>query len=209
MGAPIDLTGQRFGMLTVIEETSPHITSGGSKQRQWVCHCDCGNRTITTTQNLRSGDTRSCGCYEKRSKKENATIHGESRTKLHNIWKAMRKRCRNENSSDYKYYGGKGVSVCDDWNDYASFRNWALSNGFKDGLTIDRIDSSCGYSPENCRWISIKEQSNNRTNNRRFTHNGENHTIAEWSEITHIPYHTLYMRLYHGKTIDESIAMGA
>ena len=117
-------------MLTVIEETSPHITSGGSKQRQWVCHCDCGNRTITTTQNLRSGDTRSCGCYEKRSKKENATIHGESRTKLHNIWKAMRKRCRNENSSDYKYYGGK-LEYIKDLDAYATEVTVVYSNSWQ------------------------------------------------------------------------------
>ena len=112
MGAPIDLTGKRFGRLVVVSEASPHYSKGGSKQRQWNCLCDCGKEIITTTQNLRKGDTKSCGCLKIEMNINNATTHGDSKSKLYSVWKAMRKRCKNTHNSDYKYYGCKGIKVC-------------------------------------------------------------------------------------------------
>ena len=206
MGAPVNLTGQNFGRIIVLYEVEPHITIGGSKQRQWRCRCDCGNEFVTTTQNLRSGDTRSCGCLSTETRQQNATTHGGSGTKLYKIWKAMKKRCTNVNSSDYKYYGGKGVSVCPEWSDsFTAFRDWSENNGYRNGLTIDRIDNDKGYEPCNCRWVDMKSQCNNRSTNKYYTLDGVTHTISEWARISNIKYSTLYMRLLNGMPIGEAI----
>lgn len=205
MPAFIDLTGQRFGRLVVLKQVEDHVTKGGSHQKQWLCECDCGNTTITTTQNLRCGDTKSCGCLELETKIKNGTTHGDSGKRLHTIWTAMRRRCSNPSNWDYKYYGGKGVTVCQEWNDYPVFREWAMSNGYSDDLTIDRIDPNGNYEPSNCAWVPIKAQENNRTNNRKYSYNGCTHTISEWAEIYHMPYSRLYMRLQKGLTIDEAL----
>ena len=204
MGAPIDLTGKRFGRLVVVSESSPHYSKGGSKQRQWNCLCDCGKEIITTTQNLRKGDTKSCECLKIEMNINNATTHGDSKSKLYSVWKAMRKRCKNTHNSDYKYYGGKGIKVCNEWDtDFESFKSWSLCNGYNPELTIDRIDLNKDYCPDNCRWVDFKTQCNNRSTNTRYTYDGETHTIAEWSEITGINYSTLYHRIKQGKTINE------
>lgn len=196
MSRALDLTGQRFGRLTVLERAANRLTAGGETKRQWICRCDCGKQIVASTMNLRKGDTKSCGCLKDERTKDRMTQHGESRTKLHNIWKTMRKRCRNEHNSDYAYYGGRGIRVCTEWDEsYEAFRDWAYKNGYEDGLTIDRIDVDRNYEPENCRFVDMKTQCNNRSNSRLITFNGETHTIAEWSEITGIKYHTLYMRI--------------
>ena len=206
MSAPINLTGNRFGRLVVVSEASPRYSKGGSKQRQWNCLCDCGKEIITTTQNLRRGDTKSCGCLKIETNINNATTHGGSKSKLYSVWKAMRKRCNNTHNSDYKYYGGKGIKVCDEWNnDFESFRNWSLCNGYNPELTIDRIDLNKDYCPENCRWVDFKTQCNNRSTNAHYTYNGKTHTLAEWSEISGIKYSTLYHRIKQGKTINEAL----
>lgn len=196
MSRALDLTGQRFGRLIVLERAVDRQTIGGETKRQWLCRCDCGKLIVASTMNLRKGDTKSCGCLKDECTKGRMTQHGESGTRLHNIWKAMRKRCRNERNSDYAYYGGRGIHVCTDWDEsYEAFRDWAYKNGYEDGLTIDRIDVDRDYEPENCRFVDMKTQCNNRSNSRLITFNGETHTIAEWSEITGIKYHTLYMRI--------------
>lgn len=163
----IDLTGKKFGRLTVIsfERLEKHKT-------YWKCACDCGLSVVATGNNLRSGNTKSCGCLRKetaRKQGELNVVHGEShrkRTRLYTIWCGMRQRCENQNRDAFRLYGGKGVTVCEEWNDYESFRSWAYSNGFKDqpngtphkkALSIDRIDPSKGYSPENCQWITRSE----------------------------------------------------
>lgn len=154
----IDLVGDKYGKLTVVEfdRLQNHKT-------YWKCVCDCGLTVVVTGNNLRSGNTTSCGCVHrekvKRLGKANTT-HGEShsnKTRLYGIWSGMRQRCNNPNHHAYSIYGGKGVSVCEAWNDYSVFKEWATSNGYKDNLCIDRIDPSSGYNPENCRWITASE----------------------------------------------------
>lgn len=148
-------------------------------------------------QELRKGDTKSCGCIKSEMDLTRNKTHGESNTRLYRIWKRMRQRCNDVNSSDYSHYGGRGICVCDEWqNDYHAFRNWAMANGYNDQLTLDRIDVDGSYNPDNCRFVTMKTQSNNRTNNQAIEYNGETHTIAEWSDLTGIQYGTLYNRIY-------------
>ena len=126
------------------------------------------------------------------------TFHGETGTRLYRIWRHMRERCELESHMRYDKYGGRGISVCDEWQDYSTFAKWAREHRYRDDLSIDRIDNNGGYSPENCRWSTIKEQNNNKSNCRYITLDGETHTIAEWSDITGIRHSTICQRLAMG-----------
>lgn len=150
----IDLTGQRFGRLSVIER-APNSPGGSA---MWRCKCDCGKETITTTAKLRNGHTRSCGCLGLEHATQAKIKHGATHERLYNVWAAMKQRCYNPHKDGYKYYGGKGVTICDEWReDYAEFKAWAYANGYEPGLTIDRIDSNGNYEPSNCRWVTFAE----------------------------------------------------
>ena len=201
----IDLTGLRFGRLTVLSQAETTFTAGGRPVRRWNCRCDCGNTIVTTRQNLRKGDTRSCGCLKLEETKKRLTTHGESKSVLYKRWKAMKKRCQNPNNSDYSHYGGRGIKVCEEWQDYANFRDWALSHGYSDELSIDRIDVDGDYEPNNCRFISMKEQCNNRSNNLMVAHDGHVYTLSELAEAKGIHYSTLYERLKRGMSVDDAI----
>ena len=187
----IDLAGERFGRLTVIER-SPN----DGRRTMWKCRCQCGSTVTVRAENLRSGNTQSCGCYEKEQTVKRLYKHGMSGTRLAGIYNAMLQRCYNINNSGYQMYGGRGISVCEEWlNDPKSFYDWCLLNGYGDGLSIDRIDNNGNYSPENCRWVDFYTQANNTRKNVYIEFKGEVHTIKEWSRITGIKYNTLYSRI--------------
>lgn len=133
--------------------------------------------------------------------------HGKRHTRIYDIWRSMRQRCYNPNTNRYKNYGGKGIKVCDEWREsFEAFYEWAMANGYADNLTIDRKDTNGNYEPNNCRWVTMKEQQNNRLNNHLETYNGETHTIAEWSEITGIKMCTLWARLKkYGWSIEKAL----
>ena len=150
----VDLTGQTFGFLTVIER-GPNTQRGNAK---WHCKCVCGRETFVVTSKLRNGRTISCGCMGLLHATQAKIKHGDSKkTRLYAIWAAMKRRCYNPNCDPYKYYGGKGIKVCDEWLEYDKFREWALSNGYAEDLSIDRIDSNGNYEPGNCQWITMQE----------------------------------------------------
>lgn len=154
MGKFIDLTGQRFGKLVVLERAK-----GNSKQINWLCKCDCGRTTVVQGSNLKNGHIRSCGCLIS----ESNTKHGQWNTRLYRIYHAMKQRCYNPNSAPYPFYGGRGITVCSEWlNDFQAFYDWAMSNGYRDDLSIDRIDVDGNYEPGNCRWTIKTLQSFNR-----------------------------------------------
>ena len=183
-----DLTGQRFGRLVVLERAENII----QHRTVYKCLCDCGNEVIVRSDSLTSGRTQSCGCLQK----EKVTIHGETNTPLYNVWYDMRRRCNYENDINYENYGGRGITVCDDWNNnYIPFRDWALENGYEQGLSIDRIDNNLGYYPDNCQWTTMKVQCNNRRSNVIYSMNGETHTLSEWCDIVNLPYKTVIARI--------------
>lgn len=154
----IDLVGDRYGRLVVVE-----FDRLQNRKTYWKCVCDCGLTVVATGNNLRSGNTKSCGCLQREKAAEigkSNIRHGNShanRTRLYTIWCGMRQRCSNPKRDAYNLYGGKGVKVCEEWQEFESFKKWALSNGYTDELSIDRIDSNGNYEPNNCRWITRSE----------------------------------------------------
>ena len=193
-----NLVGMKFGRLTVMDREPPK-----SKKAKglWVCKCECGNVIKVNTSALKSGNTTSCGCKRKETLRQLRTKHGESDTRLYKVWSSMKNRCYNAKDVEYKNYGGRGITVCDEWKDsFVNFSQWAYENGYnkdapKGQCTIDRIDVNGCYEPENCRWVNWHIQMNNKRNNRILTYNGESHTLAEWCEIVNIPYNCLKSRL--------------
>jgi hypothetical protein len=165
MGKQIDLTGQRFGRLTVIS------FSKLNKHRQslWLCRCDCGNEIVTRSMCLVHGKTHSCGCFQKEGIVKRNTTHGLTKTRLHRIWWGMKQRCCDKNCRAYINYGSRGILICNEWHDdFLTFYNWAVSHGYSDDLSIDRINNDGNYEPSNCRWTTAKEQSNNRRTRKRY-----------------------------------------
>lgn len=195
MPAKIEMTGKRFGKLTVLEE----FGRSGS-QVTWRCICDCGNEHVAKGRDLRCGDVKSCGCLK--------PTYGEkvTGTRLHRIWKAMKYRCSNKNGQDWYLYGEKGITVCDEWSkNYLAFKKWAESNGYQEDLTIDRINSNKGYCPENCRWATPLVQANNTSRNHVVDWNGESKTIAEWSRVVCIDEKVLWQRFRSGWSAERAL----
>lgn len=150
----IDLTGQKFGKWTVNNYVG---------RSMWECVCDCGTVAKVESYSLRSGNSRSCGCLTKEIASKTHKKHGYTRTRLYRIYYKMKERCYRPSNDNYKYYGGLGVTICKEWlNDFKTFAEWALNNGYSENLTIDRIDCGGNYEPSNCRWITIQEQQKNR-----------------------------------------------
>lgn len=166
----VDITGMRFGRLTAVRYTGDTAYPCGKKVSMWECKCDCGKTVTLPLSALRTGNTKSCGCLKKEKMKEHSDSlikHGDADSRLYMVWERMKNRCNNARSSSYRFYGAKGVSVCEEWNnDYGAFRDWALANGYsysakRGECTIDRINPYGNYEPNNCRWISMKEQFKN------------------------------------------------
>ncbi|MBA2878048.1 putative transcriptional regulator [Anoxybacillus kamchatkensis] len=200
MGRLIDLTNKKFGRLSVVRRGE----NDKRGEARWVCLCECGNTTVVNGYNLRKGITKSCGCYGRKRTSETKKTHGLTKTRIYGIWNNMKDRCYNTNNEAFERYGGKGISVCDSWkNDFSEFYKWAMENGYREDLTIDRIDNKKGYSPENCRWATTKEQSNNRENVHEVTYKGKTQTLSEWADELNIPYEVLYKRFYKGMPLDK------
>lgn len=197
-----DISGQRFGRLTAIK----YAGKSKGKQTLWECRCDCGKTVVVHQQNLKSGHTSSCGCYNSEVASGALKTHGLSGTRLYTIWHDMIYRCYNDNHRSYKDYGGKGIIVCEEWkDDFEAFRNWALQNGYKDNLSIDRIDSDKNYCPENCRWATNIQQANNTSRNLIFTADGCTDTLANLCRKYSIRYSVVHGRIRNGWDVEKAL----
>lgn len=176
----VNIKGDRYGRLTVLDRAE----NSKRGRTQWLCKCDCGRMTTVTTDRLRGGVTRSCGCLHNEVIARVNYRHGESfhsaNTRLYHIWINMRQRCSNPKNGSYMDYGARGITVCQEWDDYLAFKSWAETHGYSNALTIDRIDNSRGYSPENCRWADHYAQNNNKRCNHAITFSGVTKNLSQW-----------------------------
>lgn len=193
--------GYKVGKLTVTKDL------GLDKEQKhiWECTCDCGNTVVHSTSALNFGRILSCGCLKHETGKKLRKYNARDR-KLYFRWNNIRERCYNPNNKAYKNYGGRGIEMCPEWqDDFYTFRDWAISNGYNESLSLDRIDNNKGYSPDNCRWATDKTQSNNRRSNRYITINGVTKTMMQWSEELNIPYSRIQSRLEAGWTAEDAV----
>ena len=206
----IDLTGQVYERLTVIKRVDDYISPSGSRKVQWLCKCECGKEVIATGNNLKNGNSKSCGCYNRELLLKMNLTHNASNTRLYHIWTCMKDRCYNPKNKKYKDYGGRGIIICDEWiNDFEAFANWAYDNGYVENVsrgecTIDRIDVNGNYCQQNCRWVNQKVQTNNKRNNHYITYNGETHTVTEWNNILGYKKGVLSRRIFSGWSIEDA-----
>lgn len=178
-----DLKGDIFGKLTCIEI----VGKGKNNVALWRCRCDCGNEVVIGARSLTKGERKSCGCLR--------TKHGLRETDLYEVWKSMRSRCFSKSNASYERYGARGITICDDWMEFKPFYDWAMSNGYKNGLTIERIDNDGNYEPSNCKWATYAEQALNRSSNNLISYKGMVQTIKEWADLYNINYGTLRSRI--------------
>ena len=172
--------GERYGRLVILE----YHSRGKYRDLKYLCKCDCGKEKVIYLNSLRRGSTTSCGCYRKETTSENSTTHGLTDHRLYGVWIDMKRRCNNVKNSRYKNYGGRGIKVCEEWeNNFELFYEWSMHNGYGKKLTIDRIDNDGDYEANNCRWSDMITQQNNTTRSRHITIDGETHTMAQWSRI--------------------------
>lgn len=192
----------------------------GQKDIKWICRCDCGNiKHVRQTNLLRkdSGSTKACGCQRNKAQLESHYKHGEAAkdnlSRLYRTWSDMKTRCYNPKCKCYPNYGGRGIRVCDEWiDDFIAFKTWAENNGYNANLnakqnSIDRIDVNGDYCPENCRWITWKEQCYNRRTNLYLEYNGERKTVTEWAKIVGIKWQTIAARVHRGWTDEEALTI--
>lgn len=205
-----DCISRQFGRLTVIDFEGTHTTPCGTKRKMWRCKCECGKETVVAENNLKNGSTKSCGCWKHEKLKEHNTVHGGANDRLYGIWKNMKRRCNSTKDSHYESYGGKGIQVCDEWNDYANFKKWAYENGYDENAefgdcTIDRIDNNGDYTPSNCRWVNRTAQANNTSKNRYVDFQGKRLTIAEFARVMNIDKNHAW---YYVDKFDREVANG-
>ncbi len=194
-----DLTGQRFGRLTVLE-----FVPDKKSHASWLCQCDCGNKKVIRGNSLKGGKVLSCGCIATEISREKARLlhnpmHNLSKTKLYSIWSAMKQRCYNIKCMSYENYGGRGITVCAEWqDDFQAFYNWAIANGYNDNLTIERIDNNGNYEPSNCCWTDRQKQSRNRRSNISVKYNNQTICLQEAAELSGISINILRYRYRNG-----------
>lgn len=200
-----DLTGQRFGRLYVISKAEPTIIGNRYERCVWLCKCDCGNTKIVRTDHLLGEKIVSCGCYNK----EIRTKHGLSNSKLYKVWSGMRQRCENHKTPCFKNYGGRGIKVCEEWSEsFEIFYEWAMNNGYKEGLTLDRVDVNGNYEPNNCKWATRKEQSRNTRKTIYATVNNITKDLNTWADELGVSRETLYRRVHKLHWTPEEAVIG-
>lgn len=193
----IDITGHVYGRLTVI---SFHSIKNGNAR--WLCLCECGKTTISHLMSLRRGSAKSCGCLRNELRKLNSTTHGMSYSKIHRIWRAMLERCHNVNCKGYRHYGGRGITVCDEWLEFGNFFE-DMGDRPTPKHSLDRVNTELGYSKANCRWATMIEQQNNRRDNVWITYKGKTKTTSQWSRFFNLPRRLIADRFKAGHNLED------
>ncbi len=195
--------GDKYNLLTVVS-----VTKDKRGRTAYECRCECGNITVAGHWQLIKGRKKSCGCLKHKRHDSYNIKHGLKNHPLYNIWRGIKKRCLCKTDAHYKWYGSKGISICEDWkNDFLSFYNWAISNGYSKGLSIDRIDTYGNYEPSNCRWTTTKIQNNNKTTNSRYTIGSVTKNFCEWCDELGQKYSTVNNRLKMGWSVEEAFML--
>lgn len=205
MGSFIDMSGQKYGYLTALS-----ISHRNEREEIfWNCQCQCGSLVVIKGSLMRQGQTKSCGCYRKEVTSMNKKTHGMRSTRLYNVWNHMKRRCTEKNTKEYKNYGGRGITVCDEWENPQNFFEWAIANGYKDNLTIERINVNGNYRPDNCEFIPKSLQSKNRRYNLMIDTGGAEVCAAEAARMAGVSRKTV-ANWYHAgliKTINDVKAL--
>lgn len=197
-----DLTGQRFGRWLVTE----YAGRGNRGEIQYHCRCDCGTERVLRRSSLTSGNSKSCGCLSREVAAKRGTTHGDTGCRLYRIWAGIIQRCCNDRERyEWEKYGGRGITVCDEWRKYELFRDWAMVNGYRDDLSIDRINTNGNYCPDNCRWATNYEQSNNKRTSKIIVFDGGAGTVREFADKYGLAYSCLYARLHNGWSTEKAL----
>lgn len=202
-----DITGQRFGRLVALKR----VENDKDGNAMWQCRCDCGNFCTVMGSSMRKGNSKSCGCLQKEAVSRNNFKHGSAnrkdRSAIYRSWNAMKQRCNNPNCGEYMHYGGRGISYCKEWEDFSNFMQWALKNGWKSGLTIDRIDNDKGYYPDNCRWITRAEQNRNQSRTHIIMDGDKRLTASQVGKMIGVSSHTMakWCREENIKTLSDAL----
>lgn len=198
--------GKKFGRLTILA-LRPDLKCAPCWKEYCFVLCECGCKKTVSLDSVLSGATTSCGCFHKERASRANTKHGDTnaRPRLYRIWENMRSRCNYSGNTSYKNYGGRGIRVCLEWQNYEIFRDWALNHGYAENLTIDRIDVNGNYCPENCRWISLKQQGRNKTSNHLLTLGGKTQCIIDWCDELNLNPNTLRKRLRLGWSVEKAL----
>lgn len=195
-----DLSGLKSGRLVAIRYEYTR-----NKKAYWLCLCDCGKSKIVVGTSITNGHVKSCGCLKKEMLAEKNFKHGFCGTGLYQCWQDMKKRCYDKNRAQYKDWGGRGISVCEDWLSFENFKIWAVKNGYQPGLTIERVDNNGNYSPENCKFIRKQDQNSNRRNTVVISFDGKNMNIEQWAKYLGLKRGTFDSRLKRGWSIEKAI----
>lgn len=198
----VNLVGKKFGRLLVVEKATPL-----NGRTRWLCKCDCGNNCIVHGSSLKTGNTTSCGCYKTENAKRLYSTVRQNDKHLYAVWNGIKQRCNNPNNSSFHNYGGRGIKICDSWaNCYENFYEWAMNNGYKKGMQIDRINNDGNYEPKNCRFVNREIQANNKRNIKLYTINGVTKSMPQWCREYKQDYYLVRQRVSKlGWTIEEAL----
>ncbi len=203
----VNIVGHKFGHLTAIRCEGEKHYKCGAKDKPWRCVCDCGREIVITQYSLLRGT--SCGCEQRRLQALASTTHGGHNTKLYGVWCTMKNRCNNPNVPCYNHYGGRGITVCSEWLDFSKFMEWAFKNGYKEGLTIERVDVNGNYEPSNCKWIPSALQAKNKTNNRKLTYRGNVYILQDLANATGVDRRLISARVKRGWSVERAVEFPA